>query len=184
MFNPVNLTVEDFEISPLKGDDLHRFDIMAEEVYAILSDEQTLHFIPEKRLNSKQEAITWLQLSTVNFYTGRNFIHLIRSKTTGIIVGIIDILSPSLVRDHYQLPSYPYFVEFYIKGELQGGSLMSKILPKVLQVIKNQNINVIAAVADRNNFAARKALERSGFDNIKRFDSTKDLFQTPDRRCL
>ena len=177
MFKPVNFTVDDLEISPLKGEDLHRFDIMAEEVYAILSDERTLHFIPEKRLKSKQEAVTWLQLSVVNFYTGRNYIHLIRSKRTGTILGIIDILSPALVRDHYQLPSYPYFVEFYIKGELRGGSLMSKILPKVLQFIKKQDIDVIAAVADRNNFAARKVLEKSGFANIKRFDSTKDLFQ-------
>jgi predicted acetyltransferase len=60
---------------------------------------------------------------------------------------------------------------------------MSKILPKVLQVVKNQNINIIAAVADRNNFAARKVLERSGFANIERFDSTKDLFQTSDWIC-
>jgi RimJ/RimL family protein N-acetyltransferase len=177
MFEPVNFTVEDFEISPLKGEDLPRFDIMAKDVYDILSDEQTLRFIPEKRLSSQQEAVKWLQLSVVNFYTGRNYIHLIRAKRTGKIWGIIDILSPALVRDHYQLSSYPHFVEFYIKGELQGGSLMSKILPKVLQLIKNQDIDVIAAVADRNNFAARKVLEKSGFANVKRFDSTKDLFE-------
>ncbi|HEY4196987.1 MAG TPA: GNAT family N-acetyltransferase [Mucilaginibacter sp.] len=177
MFKAVTFTVGDFEISPLKGEDLHRFDIMAEEVYAILSDEQTLRFIPEKRLKSKQEAVKWLQLSVVNFYTGRNYIHLIRAKSTGEILGIIDILSPGLVRDHYQLPSYPHFVEFYIKGELQGGSLMSKILPEVLQIIKKQNINVISAVADRNNLAAQKVLEKSGFAKVKRFDSTKDLFE-------
>jgi len=178
MFEPVNFTVEDFEISPLKGKDLHRFDIMAEDVYDILSDEQTLRFIPEKRLSSKQEAVTWLQLSVVNFHIGRNYIHLIRAKSTGEILGIIDILSPALVRDHYQLPSYPHFVEFYIKGELQGGSLMSKILPKVLQFIRNQDIDVIGAVADRQNFAAKKVLEKSGFVNIEPFDLTKDFFQT------
>lgn len=180
MFKPINFTIEEFEISPIKGDDLDRFNVIAEDVYAILSDEETLHFIPEKRLNSKQEAINWLQLSMINFYTGRNFIHLIRSTRNGIIAGIIDILSPTLVKEHYQLPSYPYFVEFYIKGELQGDSLMSKILPKVLQVIKKQNIDVIAAVADRNNLAARKVLEKSGFAKIEPFDSTKDLYQTPD----
>ena len=103
---------------------------------------------------------------------------MIRSARNGIIVGIIDILSPTLVEEHYRLPSYPYFVEFYIKGELQGSSLMSKILPKVLQVIKKQNIDIIAAVADKNNFAARKVLEKSGFSKIEAFDSTKDLYQT------
>ena len=177
MLKPIRCTVEEFEVSPLNGDDMDRFDQLAMEVCNILSDEKTLRFIPEKRLNNKEEAIQWLKLSILNFHSGRNFIHMIRTRLTGEIVGIIDFLSPTLVREYYQLPSYPYFVEFYIKGEHQGDSLMSKILPEVMQVIKNQHINVIAAVADRNNFAAQKVLERSGFANIKRFDATKDLFQ-------
>jgi hypothetical protein len=56
MLKPINFTVEDFEICPIKGDDLDRFDIMADEVYDILSDEQTLRYIPEKRLRSYQMA--------------------------------------------------------------------------------------------------------------------------------
>jgi len=48
MFQPINISIDEFEITPLKGDDLERFDLMAEEIYAILSDEKTLHFIPEK----------------------------------------------------------------------------------------------------------------------------------------
>lgn len=180
MFSPVNITVEEFQISPLKGDDLQRFDIMAEEICEILSNEQTLHFIPEKRLHSKDEAVKWLQLSIVNFYTGRNFIHLITHLETGKIAGIIDVLSPKLVREHYRLSSYPYFVEFYIKGELQGGAIMSRILPQVLEFIKTHDIDVIAAVADKDNFAARKVLEKSGFTNIERFDATKDLFISVD----
>lgn len=179
MLNPIHITVENFEVSPLDGDDVKRFDQLAEEVYAILSDEHTLRFIPEKRLNNSEEALLWLKLSILNFHSGRNYIHMIRSKVTGKIVGIIDVLSPTLVKEHYQLPSYSHFLEFYIKGEHQGGALMSKILPKVLQNIKNQKINVVAAVADRKNYAARKVLEKSGFSNIEPFDTNKDLFQTP-----
>jgi ribosomal-protein-alanine N-acetyltransferase len=182
MLKPIHFIVEEFEVSPLNGDDLERFDQVAKDVYAILSDEQTLRFIPEKRLNNKEEAMQWLKLSLLNFHSGRNYVHLIRTKVTGKIAGVIDVLSPTLVRENYQLSSYPYFVEFYIKGELQGGSLMSKILPKLLQVIKKQDIDVIAAVADRKNFAARKVLERSGFAKMEAFDSTKDLFQTYDLR--
>lgn len=178
MLEQIHFTVEGFEVSPLNGDDLVRLDQLARDVYAILSDEQTLRFIPEKRLNNKEEAMQWLRLSLLNFHSGRNYIHLIRTKVTGKIAGIIDILSPTVVREHYQLSSYPHFVEFYIKGELQGGSLMSKILPKIVQVIKAQDIGVVAAVADRKNFAARKVLEKSGFAHIERFDATKDLFKT------
>ena len=184
MFKPVNFIIEDFEISPLQGEDLDRFDVLADEVYAILSDEQTLHFIPEKRLNNKDEAMQWLKLALLNFHSGRNYIHLIRSRFTGNIAGIIDVLSPTLVQEYYHLNSYPYFVEFYIKGEYQGGSLMSKILPKVLKLINKQNIDVIAAVADRKNFAARKVLEKSGFAIIEPFDATKDLYQTIEETCL
>lgn len=79
------------------------------------------------------------------------------------------------------LPAFfiPHFVEFYIKSELQGGSIMSRILPSALQAVKEQDIDVIAAVADRTNYAARKVLERSGFAVKEQFDFTKDLFQTP-----
>jgi hypothetical protein len=38
---------------------------------------------------------------------------------------------------------------------------MSKILLKVLQVIKKQETDVIAAVADMNNFAHWKVLEKA-----------------------
>jgi RimJ/RimL family protein N-acetyltransferase len=113
----------------------------------------------------------------VNFYTGRNFIHLIRHTLTGKIVGIIDVLSPALVMTYYRLSSYPYSLEFYVKAEFQGDSVMSKILPLVLQKIKKQNINTIAAVADKGNVAARKVLEKSGFSNIQPFDLKKDLFE-------
>jgi RimJ/RimL family protein N-acetyltransferase len=179
MFKPIRFIVEEFEISPLNGNDMERFDQVAGEVYNILSDERTLRFIPEKRLNNKEEAIQWLKLSVLNFHSGRNFIHMIRIKGTGEIVGIIDFLTPKLVMEYYQLCSYPYFVEFYIKGEHQGSSLMSKILPRLLKLINKQNISVIAAVADRQNIAARKVLEKSGFAMKGLFDSTKDLFQMP-----
>lgn len=178
MLKSIHFSVEEFEVSPLNGNDLVRLDQLAKDVYAILSDEQTLRFIPEKRLNNKEEAMQWLKLSLLNFHSGRNYVYLIRTKVTGKVAGIIDVLSPAFVREHYQLSSYPYFVEFYIKGELQGGSLMSKVLPEVLRAVRKQNIDVIAAVADRNNFAAQKVLERSGFANIEAFDATKDLFQT------
>jgi RimJ/RimL family protein N-acetyltransferase len=176
MLKPIRFIVEEYEVSPLNGYDLERLDHFAHDIYAILSDEETLRFIPEKRLNNKEEAMQWLKLSILNFHSGRNYIHMIKNKVTGRIVGIIDILSPTLVKQYYLLPSYSHFVEFYIKGEYQGGSLMSKVLPKILQVIEYQQIDVISAVADRKNFAARKVLAKSGFAEVGPFDSNKDLF--------
>jgi RimJ/RimL family protein N-acetyltransferase len=176
MLKPIRFIVEEFEVSPLNGSDLERLDHLAKDIFAILSDEETLRFIPEKRLNNKDEAKQWLKLSILNFHSGRNYIYMIRVKVTGKIVGIIDILSPTLVKQYYLLPSYSHFVEFYIKGEFQGSSLMSKVLPKILQVIEYQQIDVISAVADRKNFAARKVLEKSGFAKVGPFDFNKDLF--------
>ncbi len=176
MLKPIRFIVEEFEVSPLNGYDLERLDHFAHDIYAIHSDEETLRFIPEKRLNNKEEAMQWLKLSILNFHSGRNYIHMIKNKVTGRIVGIIDILSPTLVKQNYLLSSYPYFVEFYIKADHQRGSLMSKVLPKVLQEAKTQQIDGIAAVADRKNFAARKVLEKSGFAKVGPFDSNKDLF--------
>jgi ribosomal-protein-alanine N-acetyltransferase len=83
---------------------------------------------------------------------------LIRLKATGTILGMIDILSPKLIRDHYKLSEYPYFIEFYIKREAQNNSLTIKILPRVIKVMKEQGIVRISAVADKRNFPAKKVL--------------------------
>jgi RimJ/RimL family protein N-acetyltransferase len=176
MYYSVDSSFNEWEIRSLHVDDIEQFDRLAKEVYTILSDEQTLHFIPEKRLKSLSEARQWLRSSVINFYNDRNYIHFIRSKSSKELIGMVDILSPSLIKDHYALSEYPYFIEFYLRSESQGNSLMSEILPPLLNVIRQQDIDQVAAVTDKKNLAARRLLEKTGFVYKAAFDLTKDLF--------
>jgi [ribosomal protein S5]-alanine N-acetyltransferase len=178
MILPINITLGEVEICALRAEDLAHFDKMATDVYDILSDENTLQFIPEKRLRNIEEAEKWLQSSVINFHAERNYIHLIRSRVTGSIIGMIDILSPKLVRDHYLLLEYPYFIEFYLKKDVQNSSLMTWLLPCVVKVMKDQGIDKLSAVTDKRNHPAKRVLEKSGFIYRAKFDVLKDLYET------
>ncbi|RYE00360.1 MAG: GNAT family N-acetyltransferase [Sphingobacteriales bacterium] len=98
-------------------------------------------------------------------------------KSDGRIIGLIDLISPELAKEHYQLNKYPYFIEFCIKTEYSQKKLMSSLLPDFLATLKHQKIGEIAAVINRRNIAAQKVLSRSGFNYYRFFDDTQDLYQ-------
>jgi ribosomal-protein-alanine N-acetyltransferase len=176
MLEPIDTIIGTYRIYPVDGRESDIFDSLADDIYAILSDESTLKFIPEKRLNSTKEAQKWLYTAVLNFHASRNYLHLIFCMTTGRVVGMIDILSPSLIREHYRLAEYTHFMEFYLKSEVQGARVMTGVLPVLLGMLQAKGIRQIAAVADRKNIAARRVLIKSGFSNSGMFDQEKDLF--------
>lgn len=181
ILKPIDLRVGDYQLTSLNGKDLENYHTAAEDVFKILSDDETLQFIPEKRLRSVKDAQEWLFTNVLNFHTGRNYLQVIRSGKTGRLIGMIDLLSPALVREHYQLEEYPYFLEFYLKSEVRGASIMTVLLPELLRVLHARGISKIAAVADRSNLAARSVLARSGFVDQGVFDLRKDLFEATDQ---
>jgi hypothetical protein len=80
---------EAYRIAPLGAADLQRYDELAGEIYQLLSDEHTLQFLPEKKLNSIAAAKSWLNAALLNFHSGRNQVHLIRSKATGALLALL-----------------------------------------------------------------------------------------------
>ena len=177
MIQPINLTSEQLQVIPFKADDLERYDDMTGEIYEIFTDERTLQFLPEKRLYSLEDAEQWMKGAILNFHTGRSYVHFVRSKSSGRLLGMIDILSPAMAREHYFLSNYPWFIEFYLKGDAQGHSLMSVILPEVIDHIRSQGIDKIGAVVNRKNKAARRVLEKTGFLYNSPFDLLQDLYE-------
>jgi RimJ/RimL family protein N-acetyltransferase len=169
---------ENFVVRAFSAGDFDKFGEIIEDVYQILTDELTLRFLPEKRLNSREEAQSWLQRVVLNYHTGKVFTYFVKAKSTGHIIGLIDLLSPELIKDHYLLSDYPYFIEFYLKGNAQGLSLMSYILPIVLDKIRHQGITRLAAVVNRKNLSAKRVLTKSGFVYHSYFDHSQDLFET------
>jgi len=167
---------ETCRIAPLGASDLQQYEQLAGEIYQLLSDEHTLQFLPEKKLSSVAAAKSWLNTALLNFHSGRNQVHLIRSKGTGTLMGVIDLIPPAVARDHYRLTKYPYFIEFYLKSCARGNALMSRLLPKVAAHLRNEGIDELAAVVNRQNLAAHKVLKRSGFRLQGKFDDLQDIY--------
>jgi RimJ/RimL family protein N-acetyltransferase len=178
MLKPVFFENEQLLIHPFRPDDLQRFDELTRDIYAILSDNRTLKFIPGKRLHNLEEAGLFLQTMIVNYHSGRNYIHFISDKHLNKVVGIIDLISPEVAREHYEMDHYPFFIEFYLSGRATGCYIMTEILPPIVDRILAQGISSIGAVVNRQNTAAKKVLERAQFTYKAQFDIHQDFYET------
>ncbi|WP_462265870.1 GNAT family N-acetyltransferase [Mucilaginibacter sp.] len=88
MLQPIYLENDQVCIHPLRPEDLRRYEHLVNEIYQILSDNETLYFIPEKRLRSVKDAENWLNGAILNFHCGRNHLHFI------VCYGEVDHLIP------------------------------------------------------------------------------------------
>ncbi|MGP2550168.1 GNAT family N-acetyltransferase [Mucilaginibacter rubeus] len=177
MLEPVHLENDTLLIQSFNALDFQRWPGMVSDIYAILSDNQSLKYLPFKRLNSIDDADTLLKNALISFHCGRNYLHFIRKKEDGRIIGIIDVISPDLAREHYDLKQYPHFIEFCLKTEYASKKLMSSLLPLFLDSLISQQVGDIAAVVNRMNIAAQKVLKRSGFSYHNFFDPTQDIYR-------
>lgn len=176
MIQPISFERDDLIIHPLRSGDLTGYEELAKDIFRLLSDEETLRFIPEKRLASVTDAQLWLDGALINLFCGRNSVHLIRSLKTGRVIGVIDIIPPSVAREHYLLNHYPFFIEFYLMAGVQGKAVMSRLLPEVIGALRAQGIRDVAAVVNRKNIAASRVLDKSGFICRTAFDPVQDFY--------
>lgn len=149
---------------------------LASDILELLSDKATLRFIPEKEIVDLKSARQWLVTSLMNSQCGRNQTHLIYSRASGELLGIIDIIPPNVAREHYTLNNYPFFIEFYLKSTVFGRSIMSVLLPQLVDKLQDRGVQPLAAVVNRKNIPARKVLRRSGFAFEHSFDQFQDLY--------
>jgi len=176
MLAPIYLENETLIIQSFDATDFQRWSEMVDDIFALLSDNQTLKYLPFKRLYSRAEADTWLKNALISLHCGRNYLHFIRTKSNDRIIGLIDVISPALAKEHYRLQKYPHFIEFCVKTEYSKKKLMSSLLPDFLDSMRNLQIGEIAAVVNRQNIAAQKVLSRSGFSYDRFFDDTQDVY--------
>ncbi|SDL43597.1 Protein N-acetyltransferase, RimJ/RimL family [Pedobacter steynii] len=177
MLSAINLENEKLLIHPFRPEDLRRFEVLTKDIFDILSDEQTLKFIPGKRLKSLGEAELFLQTSIVNYHSGRNYLHFITHKELNKVIGMIDLISPEVAKEHYKMDHYPFFLEFYLGSYASGCNIMTQILPQFVDNLVLQGIAKIGAVVRRENIAARIVLEKTNFKYKASFDPVQDLYE-------
>lgn len=177
MIQPLSFDNTQYQIHTFRPADLERIGQLAAEVFAILSDDHTLRYLPGKRLTNVQEAEIFLRAQLINFHTKRNYLHFISDKKSGKIVGMIDIISPELAREYYRINQYPFFIEFYLGSFVSGCYLMTEILPIVIDQLISQGIEHIGAIVNRENIAAKKVLKKARFSRKQRFDLLQDFYE-------
>ena len=94
MLDPLYLETRQLRLNPFGAAELSRYRDLVTEVFELFSDAETLHFIPEKKLDHLAEADQWLKAAILSANSGRNVIHLITDKSSGRLVGIVDIIPP------------------------------------------------------------------------------------------
>ncbi len=173
---PIYLENDLITLQPVNAADLSGSSALADEVHALLSDPLTIKYLPEKRLTTKSHAEGWLYGSLINLHCGRTITHLIRSKRSNKLIGVLDVIPSQVAAEHYRLAHYPVFVEFYLSPKEQGRLMMSAILPQVITAMQANGTKELAAVVNRKNVAASKVLIKSGFVRMQQFDIEKDLY--------
>ncbi|WEK17932.1 MAG: GNAT family N-acetyltransferase [Candidatus Pedobacter colombiensis] len=176
MLEPIHIEHADLLVHSFRAEEIKGIESVAEQVYGILSDEDTLRFLPEKRLSSVDDAETFLKGSLLNFHSGKNYLHFISNRKSEKIIGMIDVIPPETAMQYYQLEHYPYFIEFYLKANAGRKQVMSLVLPLFIEKVKQQRIRELAAITNRDNIGAQKVLLRSGFGFRGSFDSLQDFY--------
>ncbi|PTS97592.1 hypothetical protein DBR11_16860 [Pedobacter sp. HMWF019] len=178
MLKPIFYENNELLIHPFRPDDLERYEQLVADLFSILTDDQTLKYIPEKRLNSLEEAEIFLQTMVVNYHSGRNYVHFITDKKQDKVVGIINLISPEVAKEFYVISKYPHFIEFYLSSNATGCYIMTQILPPIVDEILAQGIPSIGAVVNRKNTAAKRVLEKANFARKGEFDMLQDFYET------
>ena len=176
MLQPINFETETLKIHSFRISDIDDHRQLAADVLSIFSDSFTLKFVPTKRLNSIESAQDFIKTTIINHHIGRSHLHFITSKETQRVVGVVDLISPEVAKEHYKLDDYPYFIEFYLLKFQSGKAKMSAVLPFFIKHLQDNGLDKLAAVVNRNNQAAIKVLERSGFKLKTKFDILQDLY--------
>lgn len=146
---PIYIENEQIIVHPFGPEDLKRYELLVRDIFDIFTDDYTLKYLPEKRLENMANAEQFLNTSVISFHTGRNYIHFITDKTYGKVIGMINLISPEMAKEFYNLKDYQYFLEFYLVGQASGCYIMSKILPTVVEILLNQGIENLYAVVNK-----------------------------------
>lgn len=174
---PINIENQVIMIHPLRQSDMARISKIENELFEILSDDITTKFIEGGRVSDKKDIEKKVFGFVMGYQTGYSYAHFITDKTTMKVIGLIDIFSPERVKQSYPLDKYDWMIVYYLHKDFWNRGIMTGIVGAVCQNIKDQGINTISAICDRNNQGSIRVLEKVGFTKAKSFDFKQDYFE-------
>jgi RimJ/RimL family protein N-acetyltransferase len=178
MLRPIIFENEDFLIHPFRKIDMLRHDSLAEDIFKILSNEEVLTFIPEKRLKTIEESKNFMFGVIATSEIQSIFAHFITIKAMNRTIGVINLISPDECKKKYTLNEYNWMIEYYLYKEAWGRNIMAEILPYFIQRVLLQGIEKLGAICNQQNHASIRLLEKSGFKKKFKFDPIQDYYET------
>lgn len=174
---PINIESDIIQIHPLRPIDITRIQNIENDIYEILSDNESTEYIPEKRLSNRKAASDRVYSFIVGYQTSSSYAHFITDKRTQKVIGVINIISPERAKQSYKIDKYDWMIEYYLHKDYCGKGIMTGIVGSVCKRLKGQGFNTVAAICDRNNHASIRLLEKVGFHKTKPFDIKQDYFE-------
>ncbi len=176
MTQPIQIETEDLLLHPFRAEDMKRFDSLSRDIHQLFGQHSTTTFLPHKKLSDIGQAEALLQTALFNQYNGNSQWFFITQKSGQRTIGMIEVITPTSAKRHYQLEQYPHFIEFCLSTEHIGKGIMSRLLPKLLDKLKQKGIQKIGAVAHPNNLSAVRVLHKSGLVKKTSFDSIQHVY--------
>lgn len=174
---PINIENQVIMVHPLRHSDMARIAEIENEIYEILRDDATTQFIQGGRLLDKKAAAERVLGFVMGYQTGYSYAHFITDKKTMTVIGLIEIISPERAKQSYKLDKYDWMITYFLHKDYWNQGIMTGIVGAVCQNIKEQGINTIAAICDRNNRGSIRVLEKVGFRKTTSFDIKQDYFE-------
>lgn len=179
---PIIVTDGKITIHPIRNSDLNKEKIeqIIEDMYSIYSNNETVKYIPDKKLNSFKEAIDRFQKIRLNYGLQTSFTHFITINSIGRIAGEINIISP-LGASSYKIPNYElkdvWFIEYAKNIGLGKFGIITRSLKVIIKDLNEQGISKFGAVCFRENKESIKVLLNLGFNKITQFDIYQDYYE-------
>jgi len=174
--DPILIDIDEHILHSFGTNEFKRFSCLSRDIFEVFSQEKTTIFLPHKHLNDIVHAEVLLQTGLINQHNGVSQLYFITEKSTNKTIGMIELISPRGAQMHYNLEQYPYFIEFCLSDKHTGKGIMSMLLPKLLDKLRQIGINKIGAVAHPKNNSAIRVLNKSGLFKRASFDIVQDVY--------
>lgn len=176
MTQPILIETEDLLLHTFRAEDMTRFQSLSRDIHQLFGQHSSTTFLPHKKLSDVAQAEVLLHTALFNQYNGNSQWFFITQKTRQRTIGMIEVITPNVAKQHYQLEQYPHFIEFCLSPDHIGKGIMSRLLPKLLDKLKQKGIQKIGAVAHPKNLSAVRVLHKSGLIKKTAFDAIRHLY--------
>lgn len=176
MTQSILIETDDLLLHPFRAEEMKRFESLSRDIHQLFGQHSTTTFLPHKKLSHIGQAEALLQTALFNQYNGNSQWYFITQKTDQRTIGMIEVITPHTARQHYQLDQYPHFIEFCLSADHIGKGIMSKLLPGLVDKLKQTGIKKIGAIAHPKNLSAIKVLYKSGLVKKTSFDTFQHLY--------